>query len=128
MTPLFIALIIIETSDIVFAVDSIPAVLAITQDPFIVITSNIMAILGLRALYFVLAGMLKYFKYLKHGVAFILFFVGLKMMIGHFYKIPVSVSLMVIFSTLMLSIGVSIIIMKRNKLRVKTESDAEVIS
>jgi len=128
LTPLFIALIIIETSDIVFAVDSIPAVLAITQDPFIVITSNIMAILGLRALYFVLAGMLKYFKYLKHGVAFILFFVGLKMMIGHFYKIPVSVSLMVIFSTLMLSIGVSIIIMKRNKLRVKTESDVEVIS
>jgi len=115
LTPLFIALVIIETSDIVFAVDSIPAVLAITQDPFIVITSNIMAILGLRALYFVLSGMLKYFKYLKHGVAFILFFVGVKMMIAHFYKIPVSVSLMVIFLTLVLSVGVSLLTMKKQK-------------
>jgi len=115
LTPLFIALVIIETSDIVFAVDSIPAVLAITQDPFIVITSNIMAILGLRALYFVLSGMLQYFKYLKHGVAFILFFVGVKMMIVHFYKIPVAVSLSVIFSTLLLSVGVSLIILKRDR-------------
>ncbi len=115
LTPLFITLIIIETSDIIFAVDSIPAVLAITQDSFIVITSNIMAILGLRALYFVLSGMLKYFTYLKHGVAFILFFVGIKMLIEHFYKIPVSVSLMVIFATLTLSIGVSMIVLKREK-------------
>lgn len=115
LTPLFIALVIIETSDIVFAVDSIPAVLAITQDPFIVITSNIMAILGLRALYFVLSGMLQYFKYLKHGVAFILFFVGVKMMIVHFYKIPVAVSLSVIFSTLLLSVGVSLIMLRRDK-------------
>lgn len=115
LTPLFIALIIIETSDIVFAVDSIPAVLAITQDPFIVITSNIMAILGLRALYFVLSGMLKYFKYLKHGVAFILFFVGVKMMIAHFYKIPVSASLLVIFSTLVLSVGISFYMLKKGK-------------
>lgn len=119
LTPLFIALVMIETADIVFAVDSIPAVLAITQDPFIVITSNIMAILGLRALYFVLSGMLKYFKYLKHGVAFILFFVGVKMMIVHFYKIPVSVSLMVIFSTLILSVGISMIVLKVEKYRLK---------
>ena len=115
LTPLFIALVIIETSDIVFAVDSIPAVLAITQDPFIVITSNIMAILGLRALYFVLSGMLQYFKYLKHGVAFILFFVGIKMMIVHFYKIPVAVSLSVIFTTLVLSVGVSLVMLKTEK-------------
>lgn len=115
LTPLFIALVMIETADIVFAVDSIPAVLAITQDPFIVITSNVMAILGLRALYFVLSGMLGYFKYLKHGVAFILFFVGIKMMIVHFYKIPVAVSLTVIFATLIISVGVSLLIMKRGK-------------
>ncbi len=119
LTPLFIALVMIETSDIVFAVDSIPAVLAITQDPFIVITSNIMAILGLRALYFVLSGLLKYFKYLKHGVAFILFFVGVKMMIVHFYKIPVAVSLLVIFATLILSVGLSILMLKVEKYRLK---------
>jgi len=115
LTPLFIGLVMIETADIVFAVDSIPAVLAITHDPFIVITSNIMAILGLRALYFVLSGMLKYFKYLKHGVAVILFFVGIKMMIVHFYKIPVGVSLIVIFSVLVLSVGISLIMMKNVK-------------
>lgn len=115
LTPLFIALVMIETADIVFAVDSIPAVLAITQDPFIVITSNIMAILGLRALFFVLAGMLAYFKYLKHGVALILFFVGIKMMIVNFYKIPVSISLLVIFSVLVLSVAMSLIVMKLRK-------------
>ncbi len=115
LTPLFIALIMIETADIVFAVDSIPAVLAITQDPFIVITSNIMAILGLRALFFVLSGMLAYFRYLKHGVAFILFFVGVKMMIVNFYKIPVSVSLSVIFSVLLVSVVLSLIMMKKDK-------------
>lgn len=113
LTPLFLALVMIETADIVFAVDSIPAVLAITQDTFIVITSNIMAILGLRALYFVLSGMLDSFKYLKHGVAFILFFVGVKMMIMHFYKIPVTVSLMVIFFTLILSVGISLLLKKK---------------
>jgi tellurite resistance protein TerC len=117
LTPLFLALVMIETADIVFAVDSIPAVLAITQDPFIVITSNIMAILGLRALYFVLSGMLGYFKYLKHGVALILLFVGVKMMIVHFYKIPVAVSLGVIFTTLILSVGLSLIMLKVEKVK-----------
>ena len=125
LTPLFIALVMIETADIVFAVDSIPAVLAITQDPFIVITSNIMAILGLRALFFVLSGMLGYFKYLKHGVALILLFVGVKMMIMHFYKIPVAFSLGVIFSILVLSVGVSLIILKRDG--IKIDDEAEVI-
>ncbi len=115
LTPLFLALVMIETADIVFAVDSIPAVLAITHDPFIVITSNIMAILGLRALFFVLSGMLQYFKYLKHGVAVILFFVGVKMMIMHFYKIPVAVSLLVIFSVLVLSVGISMISLRLDK-------------
>ena len=117
LTPLFVALIMIEASDIVFAIDSIPAVLAISHDPFIVITSNIMAILGLRALYFVLAGMLSLFKYLKHGVALILFFVGAKMMIMGFwdYHIPVAISLSVIFVTLTLSIVISIIMRKREQ-------------
>ncbi|MCL2155939.1 MAG: TerC/Alx family metal homeostasis membrane protein [Leptospirales bacterium] len=115
LTPLFVALIVIEISDIIFATDSIPAVLAISHDPFIVITSNIMAILGLRALYFVLSGMLSMFKYLKHGVALILFFVGIKMMIMHFYKIHVGISLGVIFVTLTLSIVISIIARKRDQ-------------
>lgn len=113
LTPLFIALILIESADIVFAVDSIPAVLAITQDPFIVITSNIMAILGLRALYFVLAGMLNLFRFLKHGVAMILLFVAVKMMIADFYKIPVSVSLTVIFLLLFASVVLSLLFRKK---------------
>jgi len=116
LTPLFVALIMIESADLVFAIDSIPAVLAISQDTFIVITSNVMAILGLRALYFVLAGMLGMFKYLKHGVALILFFVGVKMVIMPLdYKIPVSISLSVIFVTLTLAIVLSVIQLKRDQ-------------
>jgi tellurite resistance protein TerC len=115
LTPLFVAMIVIEAADIVFAADSIPAVLAMSHDPFIVITSNIMAVLGLRALYFVLSGMLSLFKYLKHGVALILFFVGIKMMITHFYKIHVGISLCVIFTTLTLSIIISIIMRKKDE-------------
>ena len=122
LTPLFVAVVVIEAADIVFATDSIPAVLAISHDPFIVITSNIMAILGLRALFFVLSGMLGIFKYLKHGVALILFFVGAKMIIMYLSemnildaKIPVSISLLVIFTTLALSIVLSVIVRKIDK-------------
>ncbi|MCL1833175.1 MAG: TerC/Alx family metal homeostasis membrane protein [Leptospirales bacterium] len=122
LTPLFVAVVVIEAADIVFATDSIPAVLAISHDPFIVITSNIMAILGLRALFFVLSGMLGIFKYLKHGVALILFFVGAKMIIMYLSemnildaKIPVSISLLVIFTTLALSVILSIIVRKIDK-------------
>ena len=117
LTPLFVALILIEAADLVFAIDSIPAVIAISRDPFILITSNVMAILGLRALYFVLAGMLGLFKYLKHGVALILFFVGAKMLIMGFfdYHIPVAISLGVIFATLVISIVISIIMLKREQ-------------
>jgi len=93
LTSLFLTLVLIESFDIIFAVDSIPAVLAITQDPFIVITSNIFAILGLRALYFSLAGIVNMFQYLKYGVAVILFFVGIKMLISEFYSIPTEWSL-----------------------------------
>ena len=106
LTPLFLTLVLIESFDIIFAVDSIPAVLAITQDPFIVITSNIFAILGLRALYFSLAGVVNMFRYLKYGVAVILFYVGIKMMISEFYKIPTEWSL----GFIMLCLGGSVIL------------------
>ncbi len=92
-TPLFLVLIMIELSDLIFAVDSIPAIFAITTDPFIVFTSNIFAILGLRAMYFMLAGMADRFHLLKYGLAMVLVFVGAKMLIVDFYKIPVGLSL-----------------------------------
>ena len=92
-TPLFLVLVMIELSDLIFAVDSIPAIFAITTDPFIVFTSNIFAILGLRAMYFMLAGMAERFHLLKYGLAIVLLFVGTKMLIVDFYKIPVGLSL-----------------------------------
>ncbi|MHB1187208.1 TerC family protein [Thiobacillus sp.] len=92
-TPLFLVLVMIELSDLIFAVDSIPAIFAITTDPFIVFTSNIFAILGLRAMYFMLAGMADRFHLLKYGLAMVLVFVGAKMLIVDFYKIPVGLSL-----------------------------------
>jgi len=100
-TPLFLALIVIEATDLVFAVDSIPAVFAVTQDAFVAFASNILAILGLRALYFVLAVWVAKLKYLKPGLAVILGFIGTKMLIKDFYKIPSLVSLMVIFLVLL---------------------------
>jgi tellurite resistance protein TerC len=112
-TPLFIVLLAIETSDVVFAVDSIPAVLAISQDSFIVFTSNIMAILGLRALYFALAGVMRIFHYLHYGLALILMFVGLKMTLTEFYKISIYESLLVIFFILTVSIITSAIAPKK---------------
>src|SRR3990170_594917 len=92
-TPLFVVVVMIEATDLVFAVDSIPAILAISDDPFIVYTSNVFAILGLRSLYFAIAGIEKYFIYLKYGLAAILVFVGIKMCIADFYKIPIGISL-----------------------------------
>ncbi len=109
-TPLFITLIVIEFSDLIFAVDSIPAVLAISNDTFIVYTSNVFAILGLRALYFALAGIVKYFRYLKYGLAAILVFVGTKMCISGYYKFPVFWSLFIILGLLALSVIFSVII------------------
>jgi len=109
-TPLFITLIVIEFSDLIFAVDSIPAVLAISDDTFIVYTSNVFAILGLRALYFALAGIVKYFRYLKYGLSAILIFVGFKMCISGIYKFPVHWSLLIIIGLLFLSILASIMI------------------
>ena len=96
VTPLFLALVAVEFTDLIFAVDSIPAVLAISRDPFIVFTSNIFAILGLRSLYFLLAGVVHRFRYLKVGLALVLVFVGVKMAIVDLFKIPVGVSLAVV--------------------------------
>jgi len=108
-TALVPVLIVIETTDVMFAVDSVPAILAITRDPFIVYTSNIFAILGLRALYFLLAGVMGMFRYLKIGLCFVLTFVGVKMLISDFYKIPITVSLGVVAGILAASIVASLV-------------------
>lgn len=108
-TPLFIVLLTVELTDVIFAVDSIPAILAISSDPFIVYTSNVFAILGLRALYFALAGVMKYFHYLRYGLSAILGYVGVKMVLSDIYKIPTGVSLLVIAGILGLSVVASLL-------------------
>ena len=108
-TPLFIVLLLIEFTDLIFAVDSIPAILAITDDAFIVYTSNVFAILGLRSLYFALAGITKYFHYLKYGLATVLMFVGMKMVMVDYYKVPTEISLAVIAIILAVSVLASIL-------------------
>ena len=112
-TPLFATVLVIETSDLIFAIDSIPAVLSITHDTFIVYTSNIFAIIGLRSLYFLLAGMAGKFEYLKYGIAAVLVFVGVKMLISHFYHFPTALSLLVIVVILTIAIAASVIRKKR---------------
>ena len=112
-TPLLLVLVVVETTDVIFAVDSIPAIFAITSDPFIVYTSNVFAILGLRALYFLLAGIMDMFRYLKVGLSFVLCFVGIKMMIVDLYKIPIGVSLGVVAGILALSIFASLIAQRK---------------
>ena len=115
VTPLFIVLLVVETTDIVFAVDSIPAILAISRDPFIVYTSNVFAILGLRALYFALAGVMNMFHLLKYGLAAILAFVGIKMIISGFYKLPIAVALGTVAGILALSIVLSLVYPKKEE-------------
>lgn len=114
LTPLAIVLIMVETTDLVFALDSIPAIFGITQDPFIVFTSNVFAILGLRSLYFVLAGAIQYFKYLKIGLSIVLVFIGVKMLI-EFWRIEISttLSLIIVVAILALSVILSIIAARR---------------
>ena len=107
-TPLFLVLIMIEASDVIFAVDSIPAIFAVTTDPFIVFTSNIFAILGLRALYFLLGDMASRFHLLKYGLALVLVFVGTKMLIADFYKVPIGVALGVVGLIIGTSIAASL--------------------
>ena len=109
-TPLFVVLVLVELTDLIFAVDSIPAILAITTDTFIVFTSNAFAILGLRSLYFALSGMLNLFRYLYVGLAFILVFIGVKMLISGTYKIPIEYALITVISILVVSIAASLLI------------------
>ena len=113
MTPLFLVLLLIESTDLMFAVDSIPAIFAITDDPFIVFTSNIFAILGLRALYFVIAGYLAELRYLKPALAAVLVFVGAKMLLVDIYKVPALLSLGVIVTILGAAIGASLLVERR---------------
>lgn len=109
-TLLMLVLVVVETTDVIFAVDSIPAIFAITRDPFIVYTSNVFAILGLRALYFMLAGVMEMFTYLKVGLSVVLCFVGAKMLAVDFYKIPIGISLGVVGGILILSVVVSLLV------------------
>jgi len=108
-TPLLIVVLVIETTDIVFALDSVPAVLAITLNPFIVYTSNIFAILGLRSLYFALAGVMRLFYYFRYGLIAVLIFVGAKMLIADFYHIPTEIALSVVVGVLLIAVIASII-------------------
>lgn len=108
-TPLLVVLVAVETTDLVFAVDSIPAIFAVTDDPFIVYTSNIFAILGLRALFFLIAGVLELFAYLRYGLGFVLSFVGVKMLLADIYKIPIGLSLGVIAGILTISVVASLL-------------------
>lgn len=109
-TPLLVVLVIVETTDLIFALDSIPAIFAVTQDPFIVYTSNVCAILGLRALYFLLAGVMQSFHYLKYGLSLVLVFVGVKMLITDFYHVSIGLSLGVIACILTVSILASLLV------------------
>ena len=114
VTLLFIVLLVVESSDVIFAVDSIPAVIAVTRDPFLVFTSNIFAILGLRSLYFALAGLVQQFRYLKPSLVVLLAFVGVKLIIEHWYPIPTSVSLMVVLGILSVGVVASLLELRRN--------------
>jgi tellurite resistance protein TerC len=115
-TPLFIVVLVVETTDLVFALDSIPAALAITLDPFIVYTANIFAILGLRSLYFALAGVMRLFHYLRYGLVVVLIFVGVKMLIADFYKIPTEIALGAVVGVLLISVIASIIWPRNEKI------------
>ena len=115
VTPLFIALMVIEFSDLIFAVDSVPAIFAVTQDPYIVFFSNIFAIMGLRSLFFLVSHFFRKFFYLKIGLAALLGFIGLKMLTHHFYDISTNVSLIVILAILVVSIAASLVHNKREK-------------
>ncbi|TBM09714.1 TerC family protein [Hafnia paralvei] len=113
-TPLLLVLILVEFSDVIFAVDSIPAIFAVTTDPFLVLTSNLFAILGLRAMYFLLAGVAERFSMLKYGLSVILVFIGFKMLIMDLYHIPIAVSLSVVAGILVLTLVINVLVNRRN--------------
>jgi TerC family integral membrane protein len=123
-TPLFLALAVVEVSDLLFAVDSIPAIFAITQDPFLVYTSNVFAILGLRSLYFALAAMLDSLRYLKLSLVLVLTFVGMKMILSHHYPIPATVSLAVITGILTVGAVASLVAGKRERREGESERES----
>ena len=125
-TPLFLVLVLVESTDLVFAVDSIPAIFAVTSDPFIVYTSNVFAILGLRSLYFVLAGVMDKFRYLKLGLSAVLVFVGIKMLLIDLYKIPSLWSLAVIVVLLTVSIVASLWASRRDEKRLAASSSGSL--
>ena len=125
-TPLLVVLLMVESTDVVFAVDSMPAIFAVTSDPFIVFSSNVFAILGLRALYFALAGVVGYFTYLRQGLVAILAFVGAKMILSDFHKVPILASLAVIALILMVAVLASIIARMLEKKRGAAEVTAAV--
>jgi tellurite resistance protein TerC len=114
-TPLLVVLVVIETTDLMFAVDSIPAILAITLNAFIVYTSNVFAILGLRSMYFALAGMMEMFQYLHYGLSLVLIFVGGKMLLSHYYRIPTEIALAVVGSVLLIAVLASMIKPKKKR-------------
>lgn len=113
LTPLALVLVMVETTDLIFAVDSIPAIFGVTTNPFIVFTSNVFAILGLRSLYFVLAGAIGFFRYLKVGLSVVLCFIGVKMLLMHWYKVPTRVSLLVVAMIIITSIVMSLVAARR---------------
>jgi len=115
-TPLAVVLIVVETTDLMFATDSIPAILAITRDPFIVYTSNVFAILGLRSLYFALAGMMEVFHYLHYGLSVILIFIGVKMLASEYLHIPIGVALSVVGGILVISVIASLLLPAKTEL------------
>jgi tellurite resistance protein TerC len=121
-TPLLATLIVIESTDLLFALDSIPAVLGISHDLFIVYTSNIFAILGLRALYFALAGVMQLFHYLKYALAIILGFIGVKMLLHEIYKIPIEIALGVVFGLLAIAVAASLLFPQKDKEDLQAES------
>ncbi len=114
-TPLFVVLLVVETTDVMFATDSIPAILAISRDPFIVYTSNVFAILGLRSLYFALAGLMKLFHYLHYGLAVVLMFIGAKMLLPEAYRLPTWVALAVVAGVLGLSVLASLVFPQKER-------------
>jgi tellurite resistance protein TerC len=113
-TPMFVVLVLVEVTDLIFAVDSIPAIFAVTSDPFIVFTSNIFAILGLRAMYFLLVDMAERFHLLKYGLAMILMFIGVKMLLLDVYKIPVGIALGTVGLILLVSVAASLVVSRRS--------------
>ena len=115
LTPLALVLIVVETTDLVFAIDSIPAIFSITTKPFIIFTSNVFAILGLRSLYFVLAGAMAYFRLLKYGLSIVLVFIGVKMLLFEYYPIPIGYSLITVVGVISISVFASIFMAKTHR-------------